>query len=181
MLLMKKIQRVATIRNILVMLAITIIVGAIMMAVIQPQLLALSGGLQILDIRFGYTYQDALDLLTALGEEGRQLYSIQQVVDTVFPLAYGLTLLLALGHLTARLFPGKRECGAVVSLGLVGAIFDYGENMLIGTQLASFPNVSAVVIEAANLMTMAKWLVLLAAFLALITMAVMTLVKRLRR
>ena len=64
--LLTKIQRFATIRNILVMLAITIIVGAIMMAVVQPQLLALSGGLPILDIRFGYTYQDAMITMAAM-------------------------------------------------------------------------------------------------------------------
>ena len=84
MLLMKKIQRFATRRNILIGLAITLLVGSIMMIAIMPQILALSGGLSILDMRLSYTYQDALDLLTALGDDGRQLYSMLQIFDSVF-------------------------------------------------------------------------------------------------
>jgi hypothetical protein len=179
-LLLKKIQRISTPRNILFMFAITAFLMVIMSLVLQPQILAASGGLPILDVRLHYSYQDAVDLFTALGDNGRALYSLQQAVDTFFPAAFGVTLALVIGYLTGKLFPGRHEYGLPISVPLVGAVFDYAENTLIASQLASFPAVSQLIVEMASYMTSLKWFFDFAAFFVIFLLALVLVYRRMR-
>ena len=178
--LLKKIQRVSTPRNILVMFAIAAFLMIIMALVIQPAILAASGGIPILDIRLSYTYQDAVDLFTALGSYGRALYSLQQGVDLFFPAAFGITLALIIGYLTGKLSPGQHEKSFILSVPLIGAVFDYAENSLIAFQLASFPNLSQLVIEMASYMTMLKWFFDFTAIIVILLLVLVLAYKRMR-
>jgi hypothetical protein len=70
---------------------------AIMFALINKSgigvagLLKITGGASILDLEIGYTYEQAKDILTALGEEGRAFYLTRIMpLDFPFPVAYML-------------------------------------------------------------------------------------------
>ena len=102
--LIEGIKKLTTPKIFLLFLILTIIV-VVAMGSVTPQILALSGGAPILDIRPGYTFADVKHLFTVLGEQDRQLYTTLQVLDLIFPLAYGMTLTLALTSVITRLFP----------------------------------------------------------------------------
>jgi len=171
-------QRLSTPRNILILLLITVVFAVLIMGIVQPQLLAASGGLPVLDMRFTYTYDEALNLLTQLGEEGRHLYSVMQLLDTVFPAAYGLSMALALGLLTARLFPNSHTHALVLLLPILAALLDYVENILVATQIAAFPDLSASIISVAAIVTALKWTFLSLGFVALLPLGILWLYMR---
>lgn len=145
-----------------------------MMVGIQPQMLALTGGLPILDTRLAYTFDDVNELLTALGASGRQLYTYHQIADSLFPLAYALTMAFVLGTLVRRVSPENARTRAMVLLPLLGALFDYLENALIATQIASYPALSPAIIAVASAMTGAKWILMAASFAAITILAIVS-------
>ena len=175
--LLDRIKKLTTLRFFLLFLILTIIV-VVAMGNVTPQILALSGGAPILDIRPGYTFADVENLFTALGEQGRQLYTTLQVLDLVFPLAYGMTLTLALTGVITRLLPEGHPMEKVVSLPILGMIFDYLENITIATLIASYPNLSPLAVSVASIFTRLKWSFIILACVLLVILAVLLLIKK---
>ena len=70
--LLDSVKKLATLRIFLLFVVLTIIVAVVMIGYIHPQILALSGGLPVLDTRPGYTFAEVNHLFTVLGEQGRQ-------------------------------------------------------------------------------------------------------------
>lgn len=175
--LLDRIKKLATLRFFLVFLILTIIV-VMAMGNITPQILALSGGAPILDIRLGYTFAEVEQLFTVLGEQGRQSYTTLQVLDLIFPLAYGMTLTLALTGVITRLFPEGHTMEKAVSLPILGMIFDYLENITIATLIASYPNLSPLAVSIASIFTQLKWSFIILACVLLVLLAVLALIKK---
>ena len=100
-----------------------------------PVLLAASGNLRPFDLRpWGYTYQEALTLLAALGARGITFYrTVQLTLDTAFPLFESL----ATGWAILRLAPPRwgRWRLALALIVLPGMGFDYLENAAIARML----------------------------------------------
>ncbi len=158
----------ATMRNILGSLVATIAILAVMSLAIWPPMTELSGGLPILDTMITYNYNDVVALFTALGSEGRGLYSIQQIIDMIFPIMYSVTLTLALILLAPSPVRKRKWARIVVFLPLAGAAFDYAENILIATQIAAFPSLSEAIIGIAAFVTWTKWVLLSFSFVLLL-------------
>ena len=158
----------ATVRNILGSLSATIAILAVMILAIGPPMAELSGGLPILDTRITYNYSDVVTLFTALGGEGLGLYTIQQLIDMIFPLLYSLTLTLTLILLIPNSVSKRKWARVVVFLPLIGAALDYLENILIATQIAAFPNLSEIIIGIAASVTWVKWVILSFSFVLLL-------------
>jgi hypothetical protein len=106
---------------------------------------------QLLDARWWYTPGEARDLLNALGERGRSLYSTTEVtLDLLFPAVYGGLFAALIGNLyrdraTARLLALVPACGALA---------DWCENGLVAYLAWSFDGREdpvAVVAAAATL------------------------------
>jgi len=175
--LLDRIKKLTTLRFFLVFLILTIIV-VMAMGNITPQILALSGGAPILDIRPGYTFVEVEHLLTVLGEQGRQLYATFQILDLVFPLAYGMTLTLALTGVITRLLPEGHPIEKAVSIPILGMIFDYLENITIAALIASYPNLSPLAVSVASIFTQLKWSFIILACVLLVLLAVPALIKK---
>jgi hypothetical protein len=155
--LLDSIKKLATLRIFLLFLVLTIIVAVVMMGYVNPQILALSGGLPVLDSRLGYTFADVEHLFTVLGEQGRQLYTTLQVLDLIFPLCYGMSMTLALTGVITRLFPEGHPMEKAVFIPILGMIFDYLENITIAALIASYPNLSPLAVSIASIFTQLKW------------------------
>ena len=108
-----KIERLANQKTLILGLVITI-VSLAMMQLIMGELLTITGGLQVMDLRFSYTMDDVEELLTAMGETGRLLYSQMQIADTFFPLGMLLVMVNVIVSLTSRVFPEGSSYRAVV-------------------------------------------------------------------
>ena len=176
--LLDRIKKLATLRIILLFLVLTIVVAIVMMGYINPQILALSEGLPILDSRLGYTFAEANHLFTVLGEQGRQLYTTLQILDLIFPLGYGISMTLALTGIITRLFPEGHSMEKTILIPILAMIFDYLENITIAVLIASYPNLSPLVVDIANIFTLLKWSSIILALALLAILAILALGKK---
>jgi len=176
--LLDRVKKLATLRIFLLFLVLTIVVAMVMMGYVNPQILALSGGLPILDSRLGYTFAEVEHLLTMLGEQGRQLYTTLQVLDLIFPLGYGMSITLALTGVITKLLPEGHPMEKVISIPILGMLFDYLENITIATLIASYPNLSPLAVNVANIFTLLKWSCIMLALALLVILAILALGSR---
>lgn len=122
-----------------------------------------AGGLVIFDSRFpGYSHDEAEHLIRTLGSDGIALYlGLFRVLDTLFPLALCLSLLLL-----------ARRAGNVFGLaGVVAALaylfFDLRENALVAEMLRSAADLGHDLVASASSATFWKWITLAVSFLSL--------------
>ncbi len=176
--ILDRVKKLATLKIFLLFLVLTIVVAIVMMGFVNPQILALSGGLPILDSRLGYTFTEANHLFTVLGEQGRQLYTTLQVLDLIFPLGYGISMTLALTGIITKLFPEGHSMEKTILIPIFAMIFDYLENITIAALIASYPNLSPLVVNIANIFTLLKWSSIILALALLAILAILALSKK---
>jgi len=156
--LIDKILQRASGKNILIFLTIAVVtfalIGATMMAMMNQ-----SGILAFLDMRLFYTFDDVTEYLTALGETGRIYYLYQKIVDSFFPIGYGIGIALALGYICKE-SDIESPWNSIILIPIIAAIFDYMENILLTTQIVSFPTISEVIVSMAAITTLLKWIFL---------------------
>ena len=119
-----KIERLANQKTLILGLVITI-VSLAMMQLIMGELLTITGGLQVMDLRFSYTMDDVEELLTAMGETGRLLYNQMQIADTFFPLGMLLVIVNVIVSLTSRVFPKGSPYRVFVLIPFIVLLFSF--------------------------------------------------------
>ncbi|MGF1911791.1 hypothetical protein L4C38_20455 [Vibrio kasasachensis] len=148
-----------------------------------PKLMQYSGGLPLFDMSpLGYTYQEALTLLSMLGEEGRSVYvSLQLTLDLFYPFLFALCYsallqwLIGVGNLSSRFW----LCLSFVPVFV--CLFDYAENIGIWLMLTEYPVVSNSLVMASSAFTLAKSLLTMIYFTALISAICVVVSRRLFR
>ena len=106
------------------------------------------------------------------------MYTTLQILDLIFPLAYGMTLTLALTGVITRLFPEGHFMEKAISIPILGMIFDYLENITIASLIASYPNISPLTVGVASIFTQLKWSFIILALVMLVILAVLVLIKK---
>ncbi|NWF95589.1 MAG: hypothetical protein HXY34_05570 [Candidatus Thorarchaeota archaeon] len=158
---------------------IALVTGAAMMFLV-PGIVGLSGGLPILDMRLFYSYDEMTQLFGALGPEGLSLYGQLQLLDSVFPAAYGLAFCL----MTLRLANGIEylvRYRVLALLSLLAAFFDYLENIAIAMMIHSYPAVAEANVLLSASFTAIKWILLSTGVILLLMFLLIALVQRARR
>jgi len=122
------------------------------------QLKALTGGVGILDMQFGYSPQEAYQLFDALGEAGRA-FDLRVIVpqDFLFPALYSLFYVIATTHLFRRTFAENHPMHRLIALTLLGGLADYCENICIVIMLLNYPTQLPTIAAVSNLFTLAKF------------------------
>jgi len=131
----------------------------------------LSGGLASLDIRLlGFSSDDAVAWLTALGEPGREAVLVWQYssFDLFFPAVFGLALIGIFLHAASRSAAlsqrSKRiQLAAGVLVVLPYVVADYAQNMLIARMLSDPSAASVWLTSLTSELVTAKFLLALAA------------------
>ena len=120
------------------------------------------------DTSFFYSPRDLYQMAEAYGEQGRQAYvRARFTFDLVWPLVYALFLVTAISWVFGRAFaPGSRWQRANLAP-LLGALFDYLENLSSSLVMLRYPDQTPVVDLLAPLFTLSKWSLLGASFLLL--------------
>ena len=140
-------------------------------------------GVRAFDMRpTGYSYADALMLISALGDEGRRIYLVRQIPpDTLYP------ALLAISS-ASSLFWLSRSCGttgpwyrAVAAMAYLAATADYAENGLIVWMLNAGPSVPEALVAAASLASISKSILSTIVFTTLLVALSEFAIRRLRR
>lgn len=161
----KLVLRLSTRRNFLMLLAIFVGLNLFLAGPISPfaRLQALSGGAGMLDLQFLYTPDEAYELLTAYGANGRSYYlSVLAPVDLVTPLLMTLFLAITLSLALQRAFPAGSRWQMLNLLPFVAMLGDYLENGAIVSLMLAYPTRLDGLAALAMLFTAVKFIFTLA-------------------
>lgn len=116
---------------------------------------------RILDVRFGFSPNEAYHTLASFGDKGRIVYfRMLAFIDSIYPVVYGLFLIL-----TTSFFMNKAlKKGSIWRLFNLAAIdiviFDFLENLCVIGMLMRFPERADGLARLASFAGMIKWLAL---------------------
>jgi hypothetical protein len=124
----------------------------------NPTITEHAGGLTILDLRSDFTPDDAYDLFTALGTEGRRAYLVLHLVpDTLFPIGYALVFAFISAWFMVRLFPLNHRLQWLSMIPLISGLADVLENISLVIANLAYPNRIDWLVTAAHLLTKVKF------------------------
>ena len=122
-------------------------------------IMAVSQGTNVLDLRPWYSPDEALQSINAYGPEGRSIYLwAEWTADLLYPPTYSLLF----GGLLLRLGGGRWSLLAAFS-----CLFDWIENVFVTVLLTSYPSFNPGIAQVAAIFTTAKWLTIFAMFMML--------------
>ena len=110
----------------------------------------------LLDTRFGWGQDDARGFLSALGGEGRRLYALTLLIDTLYALTFAVAGTLVLAWISGRMVAPTNQLRLVMLLPVLAGVLDLVENMGILGLLALFPSVPSGLGAALGLVTATK-------------------------
>ncbi|OEH92459.1 hypothetical protein [Bacillus solimangrovi] len=160
--------------KVIVLLVASNVIYFIMIRVTIPNVSNMAEGMKVFDLMpLGYDVDYAMKLLEALGEEGRNIYLLQQIpLDLVYPGLLGLSG----AFLIARMTRNHNKMSLALFIPLIAATFDYLENMLVAYMLVRYPDVNALTIKSSSFFTMGKSLITTIFFLFVILYLVAALI-----
>ncbi|WP_171237001.1 hypothetical protein [Ruegeria sp. HKCCA6837] len=140
-------------------------------------------GVRAFDMRpNGYSYADALALISALGEEGRRVYLTMQIpLDTVYPALLAISSASSLYWLSQSFGSTARWYRAVAAVAYLAAIADYAENGLIVWMLNAGLGVPEALVTAASLASVSKAIFSTIVFTTLLIALVEFAIRRIRQ
>jgi hypothetical protein len=134
------------------------------------------------DLSLFYTAGDLYAMAESYGPEGRQAYvRARFTFDLVWPLVYTFFLVTAISWIFGRAFPPDSRWQRANLLPVLGALFDYLENLSTSLVMIRFPAQTPVVDVLAPVCTFTKWTLLGASFVLLLVGMVVEVWRRLRR
>jgi len=120
------------------------------------------------DMSFFYSPGDLYQIAESYGEQGRQAYvRARFTFDLVWPLVYTLFLATAIGWVFGKAFALDSRWQRANLVPLLGALFDYLENLSTSLVMLRYPDQTPVVDALAPVFTVLKWSFLGASFLLL--------------
>jgi hypothetical protein len=129
-----------------------------------------AGGAGSPDMSFSYSAQDLYRMAEAYGEQGRTAYvRARFTFDLIWPLVYTFFLATAISWL----FRGA-STALLHRLNLVpvlGALFDYLENISTSLVMLRYPQPTAFVDQLAPILTLVKWILVYSSFVVLLVSA----------
>ena len=140
-------------------------------------------GVRAFDMRLtGYSYADALALISALGDEGRRIYLMRQIpLDTVYPALLAISSASSLVWLSRSFGSTIRWYRAVAAMAYLAATADYAENLLIVWMLNAGPSVPEALVTAASLASIGKSILSTIVFITLLVALTEFAIRRMRR
>jgi hypothetical protein len=140
-------------------------------------------GVRAFDMRpTGYTYADALALISALGDEGRRIYLMRQIpLDTVYPALLAVSSASSLFWLSRSFGSTVRWYRGFAAMAYLAATADYAENLLIIWMLNAGPSVPEALVTAASLASVSKSILSTIVFTALLVALTEFAICRMRR
>ena len=124
----------------------------------NPTIEEYAGGLTILDTRSDFTPDDAYELFTALGAEGRRAYlTLHLVPDTLFPIGYALAFAFISAWFLVRLLPLDHALQWLSMIPLISGLADVLENLSLVIANLAYPGRIDWLVRFAHLLTKVKF------------------------
>jgi len=121
------------------------------------------------DTSFYYTADDLYQMAEAYGEEGRRAYvEARFTFDLIWPLVYAAFLCAGISWVNRRAFEASSPWQRANLAPVLGASFDYLENVSTSLVMMRYPSETPVVDVLAAVFTMAKWIFVNGSFVLLL-------------
>jgi len=149
---------IASGRNVLLWQVPSLLVYCTMIFYTIPAVQAFANGMKLFDLMpGGYGHGDAMRLLAALGEGGRDAYLTMQLpLDFIYPLLFALSSCLLLAWLLKRRHAADSPVFWLCLVPVAAGLFDYLENIQIIMMLQDYPDISIAQVKLASAATVAK-------------------------
>ncbi|MFW9793357.1 MAG: hypothetical protein ACFFEE_03560 [Candidatus Thorarchaeota archaeon] len=158
--ILRSIEKISSSRNLVIMIVSSFVVVMVMAMLTQALVYDVYADVTMPDTRFSYSINEITDVFDALGQEGLYAWAQAHMLDFVFPLTYMFALAFGINMELRNSYPDNEKAKLLVFFPLFGGIMDYAENILVLTQIASYPLLSESVIIIASAITSLKWILL---------------------
>lgn len=151
-------QERATGRLVLILFMVTMAVYAVILLYTIPAVLANAPEMRLFDMSpSGYSLDYAVELLNALGTEGRRTYATLQLpIDFIYPGLFAISYTLLLVWLFKKRFAHRSSIFYLAFVPAVAGLFDYLENVGIILMLRTFPEISTTAAAFASTSSVIK-------------------------
>jgi len=127
-----------------------------------------TGGAGSPDMSFYYSPGDLYRMAEAYGAQGREAYvRARFTFDLIFPLAYTLFLVTAISWVYTRAFAPDSRWQRANLAPVLGALFDYAENVSTSLVMLRYPAQTPVIDVLAPVSTLVKWVFVTGSFVLL--------------
>lgn len=170
-------------RNIFVLFIATTVIYTLMLTITIPKLMTFSGGKKIIDMMpGGYNTSFVVDLLGALGEEGRSFYLTRQLpLDFIYPVAFAVTYALIFVFFLRKINRHDSPWKFIALLPVIAGVADYLENIGIIAMLKTYPDISTSLVQLSSSVSVLKASATTVYFVSLIILLVAVGVMKLRQ
>jgi len=145
-------------RNVFIFLLPSLTVYLLMLFHTIPAVQAYAPGLKVFDLLpGGYSYDYALELLSTLGEEGRDEYLKTQLpLDFIYPALFSISSFLLLAWLLSRRYETGSGVFYLCFVPVIAGMFDYLENIQIVLMILNYPDISNAQVALSSAFTIVK-------------------------
>ena len=156
--LITHLQSFATGKTVLGFLIPAMSIYLIMLLYTIPQVMQYAPEMKLFDMSpTGYSFLYAVDLLNALGVEGRGTYLYQQLpVDFIYPGLFAVSCCLLLTWLFSKSINANSIMFYLCFVPVLAGLFDYFENICIVNMLISYPNITEIHVSTSSGFTIIK-------------------------
>lgn len=140
---------------------------------------ALSGGMGSPDTSYFYSSADLARMAEAYGAEGRSAYVYARFTfDLIFPVVYLAFLVTSISWLLNKALPEPENKRRLLNLfPVLGAVFDYGENIAASVFMLAYPSPAPLAGWLAPVFTLIKWFFVNGSFVVLAIAGLLALLK----
>ena len=134
------------------------------------------------DMSFYYSTDDLYHMAEVYGEQGREAYvRVRFTFDLIWPLVYTLFLGTAISWVYGKAFTSDSRWQRANLVPVLGALFDYLENLSTSVVMLRYPDRTAVVDSLAPVFTSVKWVLVAGSFVLLFAGVVVGMWRRARK
>ena len=169
-------HRVSTTWVALAALAIFLAFSALVLPAQSAGAETYAGDAQSPDTSLFYSANDLYEAAEAYGEEGRAAYVRSRFTfDLIWPLVYALFLGTAISWISTRVLTPDSRWRLANLLPILGALFDYLENISTSIVMLRYPAHTPLVDALAPILTLTKWVLIGGSFALLFAAALLGL------
>jgi len=138
------VRRITSLKSFLILLVLYTVVYEIFFHADVPfglnQTRQYAGAVNILDLKFFYTAQQAYETLDLLGGQGRAIYLRILTADMVYPTVLGLFLAVTITFIFQNTLSPASRLYLLNVLPIANTLFDYCENIMTLILLKNYPS-----------------------------------------
>ena len=145
-------------KNVILFFVPAMLIYVVMLSYTIPNVEKYAGDMKLFDLSpGGYSYEYANELLTQLGEGGREIYLYNQLpLDFLYPGLFAISCSLLLSWLLLKRHASGSKVHYFCLVPVAAGLFDYVENLFIVILITSYPDLSSGQVALSSVATVVK-------------------------